>query len=255
MTQPRRGGRFSVGAGLIAVMLSLVSPTAAEESNGQPGWQYQVTPYVWATGIGGDLTPFAGAETIAFEESFSDVLKDLDAALFIAASARRDRLVFAGDLTFAATSRSGVIGPGVPASGKLTQRSLTLLGGYSLVRDDKSTVDLMAGLRAWSIKASVDAAAVGVQASGSKSFVDPIIAMRGTFQVAPQWSVTLYGDFGGFGVGSQQTWQVLAAASYQMRENRFLSVGYRHMAVDYRSGGTDVDVSMSGPLVGMTWRF
>lgn len=242
---------------LSATLAAITVPCVAmAQDSARSDWQYQVTPYVWATGLGGHLTPYRGASTIAFDESFSDILDDLDFAMFVAASARRDRFVVAGDLTFSQSSRAGFIAPGLGASGSLKQRSLTALAGYSVVRDEKSTVDIMGGLRAWSLQAEVEAPAIGAQKSGSKRFTDPIIAVRGTFNVAPKWSLSLYGDYGGFGVGSDETWQVIGAASYALSDNKFLSVGYRHLDVDYESsGGTRVDASMQGPFAGLTFRF
>lgn len=43
--------------------------------------------------------------------------------------------------------------------------------------------------------------------------------------------------------------------NYQMTDNLFLSGGYRRMDLDYRSGGIRADVTMQGPLLGLTWRF
>jgi hypothetical protein len=171
----------------------------------QTDWQFQITPYVWGAGIGGRLVPFTGITEIQFEESFSEVLEDLDAAEFLAASARRGLLVFAGDLTFSKVSKNGVVGGGVPARARLQTASLTLLAGYSVVQTPDTTVDLMAGFRAWDVKASVQVPAAAIAESPAKQFVDPLLAVRGTFQIAPRWSTTVYADIGGFGVGSEDT--------------------------------------------------
>ncbi len=218
-------------------------------------WSAQVTPYVWATGFGGDITPFTGAPSLSFEKSFSDVVKDLDGAFFLSGYARHNRLVFMGDLSWSSSSKSGRIPPGLPAEGKLTQRSLTLLAGARAVQNDSFTLDLLGGARAWSVKSSVTVAGGMMQASPGKDFVDPILAVRANIALAPQWSAVVYTDFGGFGVGSKSTSQVLATVNYEMNDNLWLSFGYRQLDVDYRSGGTAVDVSMGGPLFGATWRF
>ncbi len=239
---------------LMALAL-ITAPGASIAQDAASQWRYQVTPYVWASGLSGDLTPYRGASTIAFDKSFRDIMDDVDVALFIAGSARRDRLVLAGDLTFSRSSKGGVIAPGLNAEGRLKQRSITALAGYSVVQDDRMTVDVLGGIRAWSIAAEVKAAAIGAQKSGTKDFADPIIALRGTFRVAPKWSVSLYADYGGFGVGSDKTWQAIGAASYALSNDRFLSVGYRHLAVDYQSSGTRVDATMQGPFAGLTFRF
>jgi hypothetical protein len=227
----------------------------ATERQDPADWAIQVTPYVWASGVGGRIVPFSGGPEIQFDQSFSEVLEDLDGSFFLAGSARRGRMVFAGDLTYAASSRAGLVAPGVEASAKLKQTSVTLLAGYSVVQTPDSVVDLMAGLRAWWIDTSVAVPAAGIAAAPSKSFVDPILALRATFRLAPRWSMTLYGDAGGFGIGSKSTWQAVAAGTYALRDNAFLSVGWRHLSVDYRDGGTIVKVNQTGPIVGVTWRF
>ncbi|MCL4069363.1 hypothetical protein M3484_22655 [Pseudomonas sp. GX19020] len=233
-----------------AAILALGSTAALAED-----WSGQITPYVWAAGFGGDVTPFTGAPTLSFKKGFSDVTKDVDGAFFLSAYARRDRLVVMGDLSWSSSSKSGHLPPGLPAEGKLTQRSLTLLAGWRAVQNEAFTLDLLGGARAFSIKSSVTVAGGMMQASPGRDFVDPILAARANIALAPQWSALVYADFGGFGVGSESTSQVLATVNYEVNDNLWLSFGYRQLNVDYRSGGTVVDVRMGGPLFGATWRF
>lgn len=224
-------------------------PAAAED------WSAQITPYVWATGIGGDITPLAGAPSLSLDKSFSNILEDLDGAFFLSGYARRDRLVFMGDFSWSSSSKSGRIPPGLPAQGKLSQRSMTLLGGWRTVQNDTVTLDLLGGARAWSVKSSIDVAGGLIHAAPSKEFVDPILAARANIALAPQWSAIIYADVGGFGVGSESTSQLLATVNYEVNEKLWLSLGYRQLDVDYHSGGTKVDMRMAGPLLGATWRF
>lgn len=215
----------------------------------------QLTPYVWATGFGGEITPFTGAPSLSFDKSFSEVVKDLDGAFFLSGYARHNRFVFMGDLSWSSSSKSGRIPPGLPAEGKLTQRSLTLLAGARAVQNDSLTLDLLAGARAWSIKSSINVAGGLIHAAPSKEFADPILAARANIALAPQWSAILYADIGGFGVGSESTSQIVTTLNYEVNDKLWLSVGYRQLEVDYHSGGTKVDMRMGGPLFGATWRF
>ena len=57
------------------------------------------------------------------------------------------------------------------------------------------------------------------------------------------------------GVGSDSTWQMLGTINYQWRENIHFSLGYRHLQVNYRNHGKQLDFSQSGPLVGATFQF
>lgn len=236
---------------IAGVALSALSalPALAED------WSGQVTPYVWATGLGGTLKPMTGAPTLGLDKSFSEVMEDLDGAFFLSGYARRGRLVTMGDFSWSSTSKSGVVPPGLPAEGKLTQRSLTLLAGWRAGENERVAFDLLAGARLWSVKSSLSVAGGAMQASPSKEFVDPIVAVRANVALAPGWSAILYADLGGFGTGSDSTGQILATVNYQVNDNLWLSAGYRHLNVDYRSGGTAVDVTMAGPLLGATWRF
>lgn len=218
---------------------------------------FQITPYVWATGLGADLR--FGAFSVDVDKSFSDVLKDLDGAFFLSALARQDRLVLLGDLSWSSSSRAGILPPPapgpLPAEGRLRQTSLTLAAGYRVAAMPGATVDLLAGLRHWRISTSGSVPLAGLAASRSASFTDPIIAARINVEIAPSWFSLLYADVGGFGVGSEFTGQFLATVNYAVSDSTFLSFGYRHLMVDYRSGAFRVDGRMSGPLVGATLRF
>lgn len=240
---------------LATAFTALIPVLAAAPASADDRWTGQVTAYVWASGLGGDITPLTGAPTLSFDKSFSEVLEDLDGAFFLSAYARKDRLILLGDFSASSSSRDGLVPPGVPAEGKLRQRSMTLVAGYRAIAEDRVTLDLLAGMRAWRIESKVSAAGGAVQASPGKSFVDPIIALRTNITLAPRWSAIVYADFGGFGAGSERTSQLVATANYQVNDSLYLSAGYRRLDVDYRSGGTKVDVTMAGPIFGATLRF
>ncbi len=262
MTLACRISAAAVGLGLSATVALGAGPTEAPPDPivapapvAVSRWTAQVTPYVWGAGVAGTLTPFTGAPSLAFEESFSEVLEDLEAAFFVSGFARRDRLVFFGDASFVSSARSGRVPPGVPAEGKLSQTSLTLAGGYRLVEGPGPTLDLLAGLRWWDISTEIEVAGGAVSASPSVSFVDPIVALRVLAPLSPRWSALVYADVGGFGVGSESTYQVVGTLNYAVSERTTLSGGFRTLSVDYRDGGTVVDATLSGPLVGVTFQF
>lgn len=249
----------------MALAVAFAGAAGSVAAQDRPTTAFQITPYAWATGVGGDITPFAGAPTVSVSKSFSDLIKDLDAAFFLSAYARHGRLVFMGDISTSSSSRSGVTPSppapaALPATGKLRQTSMTALAGYRVAQTPEATFDILGGVRHWRVRGEVDVPPVpgmfpGASATRSVSFTDPIIAARANFQISPGWSALLYADVGGFGVGSRRTAQLLGTVNYQMRENVFLSVGYRHLHVDYRDGGTEFDMRMSGPIIGATLRF
>lgn len=240
-------------AGLPLVAVAQQLPLAEEGAIG--GWAVQLTPYVWASGIGGNLRPFAGVGMVSMDKSFFDVMKDLDGAFFLSGYAYKNRLVLLGDISYSSSSRDGRLLPGLTASGKFRQASATLAAGYRVVSSPDIQVDLLAGLRAWSVKGAVTLAGGLLHTSPEKRFVDPVIGLRAHIPIAPRWSAIAYGDVGGFGAGSRATHQVAATVNYQWSEQAFVSLGYRMLTLDYRKGGTRMDMTMAGPLLGATWRF
>lgn len=230
-----------------AVCTALAAPATAQD------WSGQVTLYGWGAGVGGDFTPFTGAPTLSFDKSLSEVLEDLDAAFFATGLARRGNLVLFGDLTYTSSSRSGLIPPGIPATGEVTLKSLTLAAGRRFDAGGGTTVDLMGGLRGWDIDGAITTP--GPSIAPSASFIDPILALRVNTPLSDRWSVLSYADIGGFGAGSDLTWQAAVTANYQATESLWLSFGWRHLAVDYSDGGTVFDGAMSGPLLGVTLQF
>ncbi|NLY63984.1 MAG: hypothetical protein GX070_03390 [Alcaligenaceae bacterium] len=219
------------------------------------GWHGQITPYVWATGMGGNITPFSRAPTISIDKSFSKVLKDLDGAFFLNGFARKERFVVNGDLLYASLSRKGEVFPGISASGKLKTAALTLTGGYRAITDPLVTLDVMAGARLWRVRGSVKVPLLGEQKSSEKTFVDPIVALRANFTLDPDWSILTYGDIGGFGAGSEKTRQFLLSINYKISDNMHISTGYRHLDLDYRNKGMLIDTRLTGPFLGLTWQF
>ncbi len=244
-----------VRAAFLGVAAAVATPAAAQMDGS--GWTGQVTPYVWGTGLGGELT--FGSRSVGFDKSFREVIKDLDGAFFLSGFARRERIVLLGDLSWSNSSRAGLLPPPapgpLPAEGRLRQASLTLAAGYRVIDNAEMSVDLLAGARHWRLRASAGVPALGFADRRRVNFTDPILAARLNARLAPDWSALLYGDVGGFGIGSHRTAQLLATVNWRASDALWLSAGYRHLRVDYRETGLRLDTRLSGPLVGASFRF
>ncbi|MDM7457859.1 MAG: hypothetical protein P3W94_000555 [Paracoccus sp. (in: a-proteobacteria)] len=243
--------RFLSAPAVALVSVLAVPPMTAQAQE----WNGQVTLYGWGAGVSGDFRPVTGAPTLSFDKSLSEVLKDLDGAFFVSGLARRGDLVLFGDLTYSNSSREGLVPPGIPASGKVKLRSVTLAAGKRFDIDSGSTLDVLGGFRAWNIEGRVSVPLAAVSVSPGADFVDPILGLRSNTPLNDRLSLISYFDIGGFGVGSDLTWQAAVTANYQVADNLYLSVGWRHLHVDYSDSGTVFDGALSGPLLGATWRF
>jgi hypothetical protein len=102
-----------------------------------------------------------------------------------------------------------------------------------------------------------------VARSGGVDWVDPLVGLRLRHQLAPGQELVLRGDIGGFDVGSQFTWNVLAAYSWRIGTHHGATysgiLGYRALGVDYEQGSGvnrfEYDVTQHGPIVGLAVSF
>jgi hypothetical protein len=244
----------------------------------QPDWALQVTGYLWATGLNGNISPFRRAPTLHVEKSFSDVMDDLNFGGFVNIWGRYDRFVLSGDLMYVDTTDSKATGPlpalqilGLPtlppgaainADVDTQEFMATLQAGYRIVDTEGFTLDALAGARFWHISNEVAVTAshplIGsVSATHKENFgwVDPVIGARVFFGVTDRLSLQGQVDIGGFGAGSDLTWSALATVNYIFTDTLSVSAGYKVLDVDYSHNGYVFDSRLSGPVVGLTYRF
>lgn len=258
---------------VVAMLAGHVLPAAAADGQGmsqpvgQSDWVVQVTPYLWASGMAGNVSPFRDAPTIHVEKSFSDVMEDFNVGGFLNIWARRDRFVFSGDIMYVDTSAAkttrvlpDIFPGGVEVNGELdsVEFNATAQAGYRLVDTPRFTFDALAGGRYWYVSndVTINVEQIGrISRSEDFHWIDPVVGPRAFYNLTERLSVMGQADIGGFGVGSDLTWSVLATMNYVVNDRLSLSAGYKHLAVDYDHDGYVFDVDLSGPVLGVTYRF
>jgi len=111
---------------------------------------------------------------------------------------------------------------------KLTYLETSFL--YSFFHNEKWSADAYAGVRTWWVNAKLETDAIvgeeAREAETKKSWVDPIIGAKVIFLPHKKWPVNAGFDFGGFGAGSDFTWNVQVHLKLRMiTTNRQLVVG------------------------------
>ena len=92
-------------------------------------------------------------------------------------------------------------------------------------------------------------------ASGSQEWIDPFVGLSLRHQLSDRWSLWLRGDYGGFGVSSDEYWHLIAGVSYRVSDCTSIALAYRMIGVDYQQGGFTYDTEMAGPNLGLVFRF
>jgi hypothetical protein len=119
-------------------------------------------------------------------------------------------------------------------------------------------MDLMAGGRLNGQRQAItyNGPLLNLSASLSKTWIDPIVATRVFVPLGQKFSLSGYGDIGGFGVGSHLTWQALGTVNYQINRKMRLGVGWRYFKINYEDhDGFLYDIAQSGPIIGLRTDF
>jgi len=95
--------------------------------------------------------------------------------------------------------------------------------------------------------------------SGTQDWWDPIVGGTAKLPLGKAFSLNFRGDVGGFGVGSEITWQAFPWVGWQISKYFSVQAGYRWLYVDYTSGsGANLfkyDILTQGPQLGLTVSF
>ena len=260
----------------------------------QTGWEFRVTPYAWAPSVNGDVT--VRGQTADIDMSFWDLFDsgssgaqlDSLAALMGYVEARKGPWGIYGDVVWgkfdfsggAVTQRNPIADLKVSARAKagldyeitMAESGLT----YEVARWSSTAIDVLGGARYWNqeldlslaVDGSVDLGKLGLERSGSLAvarsgtleWVDPFVGFRVRHELAPGSELQFLGDIGGFGLGSDLTWQLFAGYGFDFWQSNLHGViGYRALAVDYTQNDAgfknNLDLILHGPVVGLSFRW
>ena len=289
---------FILAASAMSVSLLVSIAPAASADLGRPytpeaermpaasPWSFTFTTYGWVPWLSGNMTIKGRTFDVQVDPIEVWIASDWSTlpAWMSYAEARNGRISLFNDIVYANVGGSGGFakatpGPGQTLSGGVSvdyEQAIVELGGtyqvwsgFNPVLPGTAALDLLAGGRYWHQK--VDASGFlslppfsrETERSGSVDWVDPFIGARLRQQLAPGTSLMLRGDVGGFGAGSDFSWQVLATYNWQLCTfgGHLIDgyLGYRALSVDYTqgSGNTEYkyDMLMQGPVMGATLHF
>ncbi len=277
-----------------------LSPSAGskdEVAGPLSGWSVSFTPYGWLTFLDGSVT--VKDRTADLNVNPITVIEHLERMpWFSYLEARKGPVSFYNDLIYANLGgvSSGVksldrIDVTINGSAKLdSTMAIAELGGtYELARwatgeslkdpnvpASFTAIDVLAGARYWYQSAALNLAVSGavppdltptaggaIARSGTVDWVDPLAGLRLRHEFEPGRELILIADIGGFGAGSQFSWNAMAAYRIEFASNNGYTysgiIGYRALQADYVQGEGrtryEWDVVQHGPIIGLSVGF
>lgn len=225
----------------------MVTAASVTQASAQPAGDecdVFVAPYLMGAAMSGTST-VRGVDVVV-DLPASDVFSNLQFGAMGIAVARRGDWGFGTDLIWMA------LGTTVRDTNvDFNQGALAFYG----LRRLSAAADVTFGLRVNTLQGELTFKGSGVTRNQNQTWVDPMagVTIRTTAKRLVQ--LRLYTEVGGFGAGSDFTWQVFPDVSVNLTEKVSLNLGYRWLDLDYATGaGNDqfgYDVLTQGPVIGI----
>ncbi|MBT9584450.1 hypothetical protein IV102_13995 [bacterium] len=265
-------GRLPMLAWMLAISLG-AGAQPAEPGKTQPetppaataeeceDWQFKVIPFVWVPAT--DINVSYGSRDLGTTISPSQTVSKLQFALAGAVAAQKGEWGVMGEGLYTNLAND-VQYRNVTGSLRSNQTLLQASGSYRLVEDEGLSLDAVAGLRFYDFGFTNSFTRDGVvftqnyDAHRSKSWVDPLVGLRANIPLNSELSLNIYGDVGGFGVGSDFSWRAQAVFGYSLSECVDVNLGYAALGARLSQGvGADslkFDFKNYGPVIGATFK-
>jgi len=262
---------------VIAVVLVVVLNTiftqeiyAQEEYAQCNEWQVNITPYFLVAGLNGT----AGVKGITsdVDMSFSDILDKLGFGFNMALEVRKGHwgLILDGIYLRLEDQRTrswmGPLGL-VNIEGALDATMTQQIYGAGLnyrFAFGRTNLDLVMGARFTRIELDLILNATtnlellpgGIrEVNGKSDWVDPIIGARIFHNFNKALAFMVYQDFGGFGIGSDMTYQFVGVIDWTFYSVISAKLGYRFLYQNFDKDDFQWNTNISGPLLGIGFRF
>ena len=218
---------------------------------------YLMFPYMdGETGIGESLV-------LPVDANPGDIFGNLQMGAMLYFEARTDKWAITSDLVYMSLNQE--VTPGtIVNSGNVTAKQLIweAAGLYRITPYLEAGVGGRLNYLEMGIDVRRNAFPAGteeVTGQESKTWYDPVVIARFTTDIKDKWLFQFRGDIGGFGIGSDLTWQLHATAGYRFSKLFQMSLGYRILSTDYKTGEEPkeflFDVNEFGPEIRFGFNF
>lgn len=249
-------------AGGDIVPVEPVVETPVEDTN---TWKNEVTIYAWLPSISAntplsDTTNTSNTSTPLSNYDYSidagDIIDSLEMVFMGGYSGRNDTWSVFGDVIYmdVGSSKSHTF-PHIDyvANVDIDIQALLINAGvgYNLVNTSAGILDVTAGVRYLDLEFDFTTNRFDAL-SKSKDFTDFFIGVRGNKNINENWYIPYEADIG---TGdSELSWQLFAGVGYRYDWGD-IKLGYRYLEYDMEDGALVEDLTLNGPVLGVSIKF
>ena len=210
-------------------------------------WTVDVSLYGLAAGMSGDVT--VKGVNADVDVGFDKIWDNLKFGAMGSVRVGYDRWALTTDVIYMKLGASKG-----PVNANLEQWAVEPTLSYRVC----ANFEALAGMRYNNINGDINGP-FGRNPTGTQEWYDPIVGGNLSLPLCDTWSFNLRGDIGGFGAGSDLTWQAFPYLDWRLSKSASVQAGYRLLYNDYETGSGlnrfKYDILTHGPQVGFTFRF
>ena len=242
----------------------------AQEENSSKQWSFLVEPYVMfpymdgTTGINVENSAGIGDNLILpVDANPGDIFSKLQMGAMLFLEAKTDMWAITSDLVYMNLNQQATPGERIN-SGDITAKQFIweVAGLYRILSYCEIGLGGRLNYLDISANATVNKIPTGtevVTGEQNQTWFDPLIITRLTTDIQDKWLFQFRADVGGFGIGSDLTWQLQGYVGYRFSKLFQLSAGYRLLSTDYNHGESPkqfvFNVNEYGPAVKFGFNF
>lgn len=245
---------------LVAACVAAALLGGASAAHAEDDWHVLARFGLWATSIDGTAS-VRGRES-EIDAGFDDLFDKTNFALAPGFEIGKGNWAFAFHGFFSQLESESVF-PLLNRTGTTTLDTyiFDLALGYRVVdvpmgdkEDQRFSLTPVVGLRTsyFSTEMSIDGLP---SVSKSQTLWDPFVGGRVNLAFNRQVAWRTEASIGGFGAGSDLTWTAQSFIDWRFHERIELNVGYRALYYDFENDDFELDLTMHGPWIGMSFYF
>ncbi|MDN3723556.1 hypothetical protein QRD02_04120 [Aequorivita sp. SDUM287046] len=198
-------------------------------------WRFVIEPYIMLPNMSGETGIGELIPPVEVDASVGDIFGHLKMGAMLYMEATNETWAITSDVLYMKLGQDIETGKFITGGDVTMQQIAWEVAGLRRVAP---WLDAGLALRLVSLDMEINTSTLltNRNASTNETWVDPVFVARSQGIIHNNWIYNARGDFGGFGIGSDFTWQVQADFGYKFSELFQTSLGYRVIGIDYDSG-------------------
>lgn len=242
---------------LIGILMVLIASNAFTQNVvPENKWGFLIEPYLLFPNMAGDIG-IRNLPEVEVDANPGDIFSKLRIGGMLYLEAHNDDWAITSDLLYMNLEQD--VTPGILiGSGDLNaqQWAWEFAGLYRVLPFLEAGI----GGRLNNIQADLDinrneigGGTTPLSAEISETWIDPIVLVRVTGDINNKWMFQFRGDVGGFGIGSDISYQLQGLVGYRFTQVFQLTTGYRILSMDYDEGTGEnrfrYNMKIFGPMI------